>query len=198
MTFLQRGLATAAMAALLGIGSAMAADTTAQADVMKEKSRAVAVGFLDKLRGQLMDALQAGGPTGAIEACKQIAPVAAQQAGEAAGATVMRTSLKIRSPKNVPDAWERATLEQFAARKAAGEPLATMEASTWVDSPQGRSYRYMKAIPTAEMCTQCHGQTIAPAVQAKLHELYPQDRATGFAVGDLRGAVSVNWPAMKH
>src|SRR3954468_18701752 len=84
---------TAAMIAMLGISAASAADTNAQPDVMKDKSRAVAVGFLDKLRGQLMDALQAGGPAGAIEACQQIAPVAAEQAGEAAGATVRRTSL---------------------------------------------------------------------------------------------------------
>jgi hypothetical protein len=186
------------MATLLGIGAAMAADTNAQADALKEKSRAVAVGFQDKLRRQLMDALQAGGPTAAIEACKQIAPAAAQQAGEAAGATVKRTSLKIRNQKSAPDAWERATLEQFAARKEAGEPLATMEAGAWVDGPNGRAYRYMKAIPTGEMCTQCHGRTIAPGVQAKLSDLYPQDHATGFLPGDLRGAVSITWPATKR
>jgi hypothetical protein len=189
---------TAAMIVMLGISAASAADTNAQPDVMKDKSRAVAVGFLDKLRGQLMDALQAGGPTGAIEACQQIAPVAAEQAGEAAGATVRRTSLKLRNSKDAPDAWGKAMLEQFDARKAAGEKPATIEAGAWADGPQGRFYRYMKAIPTGEMCTQCHGQTIAPAVQAKLHELYPRDKATGFAVGDLRGAVSISWPATKR
>jgi hypothetical protein len=198
MRILQTGLGAAAIATLLGIGAAMAADTNAQADALKEKSRAVAVGFQDKLRGQLMDALQAGGPTAAIEACKQIAPAAAQQAGEAAGATVKRTSLKIRNQKSAPDAWERATLEQFAARKEAGEPLATMEAGAWVDGPNGRAYRYMKAIPTGEMCTQCHGRTIAPGVQAKLSDLYPQDHATGFLPGELRGAVSITWPATKR
>jgi hypothetical protein len=73
-----------------------------------------------------------------------------------------------------------------------------MEAGAWVDGPNGRAYRYMKAIPTGEMCTQCYGRTIAPGVQAKLSDLYPQDHATGFLLGDLRGAVSITWPATKR
>ncbi|PPQ31175.1 Tll0287-like domain-containing protein [Rhodopila globiformis] len=184
------------MIALLGIGAAAAADS--QAEILKEKSRAAAASFQDTLRGHLMSAMKAGGTLAAIGACRETAPEAAAKASEAAGATIKRTSLKVRNPNDAPDAWEQATLEQFAARKAAGEKLATMEYGAWVDGPKGRVYRYMKAIPMGEKCTLCHGKTIAPAVQAKLHELYPQDRATGFAPGDLRGAVSITWPATQR
>jgi cytochrome c553 len=54
-----------------------------------------------------------------------------------------------------------------------------------------KTFRMMKAIPTAEVCTQCHGSEIAEPVAAKLDELYPEDQARGFEVGDLRGAFTL-------
>ena len=37
----------------------------------------------------------------------------------------------------------------------------------------------------------CHGTDIKPKVKEKLDELYPEDEATGFFLGDLRGAFVV-------
>ena len=42
-----------------------------------------------------------------------------------------------------------------------------------------------------KLCLGCHGKSIAPEVKAKLAELYPEDKATGFSEGDLRGAFVV-------
>jgi hypothetical protein len=58
----------------------------------------------------------------------------------------------------------------------------------------GRVFRCMKAIPTAELCTTCHGSNLNPAIAARLAELYPADRATRFAVGDIRGAFTIEQP----
>ncbi|MFN7177274.1 MAG: DUF3365 domain-containing protein, partial [Thermaurantiacus sp.] len=57
--------------------------------------------------------------------------------------------------------------------------------------------RYMRAIPTAPQCLACHGpeEAIAPAVRAAIAERYPDDRATGFRAGELRGAFSIGWRA---
>ena len=41
------------------------------------------------------------------------------------------------------------------------------------------------------MCLQCHGQSIAPDVREKLSGLYPEDKATGYREGDIRGAFVV-------
>ena len=49
----------------------------------------------------------------------------------------------------------------------------------------------MKAIPTAPLCLQCHGEAIAPPVAEKITKLYPEDKATGFREGDIRGAFVV-------
>jgi hypothetical protein len=54
---------------------------------------------------------------------------------------------------------------------------------------------YMQAIVTQPLCVACHGTALAPDVASALARLYPSDRATGFAVGDLRGAFVVRWPA---
>ena len=43
------------------------------------------------------------------------------------------------------------------------------------------------------MCTACHGSPdqISPEVKAKLAELYPNDKAVNYKLGELRGAVVV-------
>lgn len=52
-------------------------------------------------------------------------------------------------------------------------------------------HRYMKAIPTEPVCTVCHGRQLPPTLQQAIAAKYPADAATGFEVGDLRGAVYV-------
>ena len=51
-------------------------------------------------------------------------------------------------------------------------------------------FRYAKAIPTGQVCVVCHGVKIAPSIMQKIHEYYPQDAATGFKPGDIRGMFS--------
>jgi len=40
----------------------------------------------------------------------------------------------------------------------------------------------------------CHGEKTDPAVGAKLKTLYPQDQATGYKQGDVRGAFTITQP----
>ena len=54
---------------------------------------------------------------------------------------------------------------------------------------------YVEPIRLLPQCLACHGEQIAPDVAARLHELYPDDQATGFAVGDLRGVFWIEYPA---
>ena len=46
------------------------------------------------------------------------------------------------------------------------------------------------------VCLTCHGrpEDLAPEVRARLQALYPRDQATGYRLGDVRGAVSVKVP----
>jgi hypothetical protein len=49
----------------------------------------------------------------------------------------------------------------------------------------------------APMCVACHGPAdrLDPDVQAILLERYPDDQATGYEPGDLRGVVRATVPA---
>ena len=50
-----------------------------------------------------------------------------------------------------------------------------------------------EAIGTEQVCLNCHAAEIKPDVE-KLLQLYPQDTARGFAVGDIRGAFTLSKP----
>jgi hypothetical protein len=164
--------------------SVLAAEPESQVDA----SRATAAEFMKTLKGELMQAMQAGGPVNAIGVCKIRAPAIAAELGEREGWQVGRTSLKPRNLANAPDEWERARLENFEQRKQAGEDPGQIEYYAVVDQNGQPVFRYMKAIPTAQLCLVCHGEKIDSAVEAKLTELYPRDQARGYKAGDIRGA----------
>ena len=168
----------------------------AEAPPQVAESRAAAAEFMQTLKGELMQGLQAG-PVNAIGVCKLRAPAIAGELGARKGWQVGRTSLKVRNPANTPDDWERAGLESFEQRKQAGEDPATLEYYAVVEQEGKPVFRYMKAIPTAELCLTCHGEKIDPAVVAKLAELYPGDQARGYQAGDIRGAFTFIEPLVQ-
>lgn len=154
-------------------------------------SRATAKEFMQQLKGELQKGMQAGGPVNAIGVCKDEAPRIAATLSERKGLEIGRTSLKVRNPANTPDVWEKAVLEAFEQRKLAGEDPAGIEFYAVAEQQDKTVFRYMKAIPTAELCVVCHGAELAPELEAKLAELYPQDQARGFQPGDIRGAFTI-------
>jgi len=171
----------------LGFAQADEADLKARAD----KSKAAIADFSNNLKNQLQAAIKEGGPVKAISVCNTVAPALAKEESDKYKMHIGRTSLKVRNSKNAPDAWETKVLKAFEERKAKGEPLDTMTYSEVVENNGKKEFRFMKAIPTGEVCLKCHGENIDPAVKAKLDELYPNDKARGFKLGDLRGAFTV-------
>jgi hypothetical protein len=49
----------------------------------------------------------------------------------------------------------------------------------------------MKAIPVGQVCLTCHGSDIAPELRTEINTYYPEDMATGFELGELRGAFTI-------
>lgn len=189
-------LILAAAAALLA-GCATDAPAPKPADMgWVPEARNVATSTPPKLLAVLQEEIAKGGPESAIEVCRDKAPAMARAASEQSGWNVKRVSLRNRNPRAVPDAWERAALEDFDRRAAAKESPATLErAEVTIENGQAVQ-RYMRALPTMPLCTQCHGPAdkLSPAVTAKLKALYPDDRATGYAVGEIRGAMTLRRP----
>lgn len=180
----------------LTLALACALPALANDDALLTEARSVATSIPPKLVEVLVEELTKGGPENAISVCREKAPAMAKSASERTGWAIRRVSLKNRNPKAVPDAWEKAVLEDFDRRVAAGEKPATLEKGETVTVDGKPMYRYMKALPTQELCVQCHGPSdkISAAVQARLKELYPDDKATGFNVGAIRGAITIKKP----
>jgi hypothetical protein len=164
----------------------------AQADDRLARSRAIAAEFQQTLGGELKAAMADGGPVRAIEVCADVAPRIAARFSAETGADVGRTALRVRNPDNAPDAGAQAVLEDFADRVAAG---ATMPIEHFEPRTADGGMRYMSAIVLQPLCATCHGATLAPAVAEAVAERYPHDAATGFEVGELRGAFLIDWPA---
>lgn len=179
----------------LGMALALAlAVPAAQAnDALLEEARKTAMSVPPKLVGVLQKEIDKGGPEGAITVCREMAPKMAKAASEESGWQIRRVSLKNRNPKAAPDAWEKAALEDFDKRAAAGENPAHLEKGEVVDEGGKKTYRYVKALPVQTLCLNCHGpaDTITDAVKAKLAELYPEDKATGYSAGQIRGAMTL-------
>ena len=159
-------------------------------DALFAEARKVAAELPPKLMATLQEELGKSGPEGAISVCKDMAPKAAGDVFQRTGWKVKRVSLKPRNEaRATPDAWEKAALEDFDKRAAGGESPATLEKGEQI----GNEYRYVKALPMQALCISCHGSAdqISPAVKAALAQHYPNDRATGYSVGQIRGVISV-------
>jgi hypothetical protein len=158
-------------------------------------ARQIVKRFAGELQGELKAAVREEGFQHAIGVCKDAAPRIAAKLSAETGWRVARTALRLRNPANAPDPTERKVLNAFLERAAAGEPLAKMDfASEETGSGGGKSFRYIKAIPTGELCLTCHGANVDPELAARIRASYPEDQATGFEVGELRGAFTLSKP----
>lgn len=156
-----------------------------------ERAKAATGDFAAALKSELMNAMQNGGPLAAIDACHLKAPGISAGVSQHHGLQIYRVSSRNRNPANAPNDWQSAVLATFESRKKAGEDPAALIWHTKVELENATEFRFMKAIPTGGLCLQCHGTHIAEPVAERLAQLYPQDKATGFSSGDLRGAFVV-------
>ena len=145
------------------------------------------------LKGELQLAMKSGGPSKAMDVCNIKAPEIAKAVSADKNMAVSRVSLKNRNPvTGKANAWQSTVLNDFETRKAGGEKPDTLAYADIVKTDDGKQeFRFMKAIPTGGMCLTCHGTELKPEVTAKLKSLYPDDKATGYKEGDLRGAFLV-------
>lgn len=145
------------------------------------------------LQQELQAALKKGGPELAVHSCSVRALEVAKEASQKQHMLIRRTSLKLRNLRDAPDKWEQQVLEDFERRAQQGENPAQMERYDMVETNGAKEFRYMKAIaiPKDAPCLLCHGKNIDPELQAKIKGRYPDDEATGYQEGELRGAFSV-------
>lgn len=125
--------------------------------------------------------LESNGAVGAIQVCRDAAPTITDEVSGDASVTVARTSHRLRNPENAPPEWAREIVERASGTR--------VEDATEHVIDLGDRVGVLRPIGTLGMCTTCHGDTSAmdPALIETIAESYPDDEATGFEVGDLRG-----------
>lgn len=137
------------------------------------------------LKAALGAALATGDLIAALDVCSEQAPQMAATVSTQSGITVGRTSEKPRNLANRPTDWQLAVLREWQADKDHGKDISKRE--FYVEQPDG-GFRYMRPILIKPPCLACHGETQSAELKAALEIRYPDDRATGYKLGDLRGA----------
>lgn len=134
------------------------------------------------LMGRVMGVVQEKGAPAAVEVCHGEAGVLTAEVGEEHGVRIGRFSEKLRNADNKPPQWAEAMANEAGDRRLSVGPQQELA----VLSP----------IRIAAPCLTCHGdrQSLEPQVARAITEYYPEDRATGYAEGDLRGWFWVEVP----
>lgn len=129
-----------------------------------------------RLSGKLMSVMSDKGPVAAIEVCQVEAKSMALEVGESANVKIGRTGVRLRNTSNVAPSW--------AKKLVADRTETTVFAKLSNDHAAA-----LLPIKLQAQCLMCHGpsEALAADVKEKLALLYPQDRATGFSEGELRG-----------
>lgn len=143
--------------------------------------------FGEKLKQELQAALAEGGPVNAVNVCAEVAPTLAQESSEKFGFPIGRSSHRVRNTANAPFESLQSYLQKYA-ESGAGAPTEVFEESgSWV---------VIAPIVAQPLCLTCHGDpsTFSPELKSALATRYPDDKATGFEAGDLRGVFWATLP----
>lgn len=114
-----------------------------------------------------------GDPDANAARCEEAAPVDGVRTG--------RTSARLRNPRNAPPAWATGWVGATDGRKAAEVAPRAFDL--------GDRVGLLRPIEVRRRCLGCHApaEALSEGTRTWLRQAYPQDRALGYAVGDLRG-----------
>jgi Tfp pilus assembly protein PilP len=160
---------------------------------IKTELRQDAKEFMETLREVLVKEMQTNGLTAAASVCSDTAQILTTNYAAENEIYIKRVSFRNRNAANYPDEFESKGLKHFEELKNSGTLDETTELFEIVTEGEDKIVRYMKPIFIQAPCLSCHGpgENISPEVKAILTSNYPEDKATGYQAGDLRGAVSV-------
>ena len=138
------------------------------------------------LKKTLVNAIKTRGLVGAVEQCNIEAPIISQNTSTK-NLKVSRIASKNRNPDN------KATLEQVEVLKFFEQEISLGKSpkNLYKVVETQDSMQYLKPIVTGKVCLACHGSNVSGELKAKIKKLYPNDLATGFEEGSLRGAFLV-------
>lgn len=168
-------------------------DTKAEVNTEKlkysEVSEAVIKATFKDLSTALQGAMKEGGVKKAVDFCEgQAIPITNGVANEM-GVTLARVSDKPRNPINAASEYEKELINDYAVQlKSTSENIVL--ASTHRTTEGSDSPTIYKPIIIKGLCLNCHGEvgkTLTEENNAFIKQFYPNDMATGYQEGEVRG-----------
>ena len=158
-----------------------------------EGMRTTSTEFMKTLKGILIKQIQTKGVVQAVSVCSDTAQVLTNNFGLQKGVFIRRVSFKNRNENNYPDDFEKKVLTRFELLKQNNELNDKTEHFEVVKEGEYTYLRYLKPILIQAECLNCHGSKndMMPEVKELIALKYSGDKAVGYNIGDLRGAVSV-------
>ncbi|MEO5560379.1 MAG: DUF3365 domain-containing protein [Dokdonella sp.] len=188
-----------ALAVLAASSNGSAATPDEGATDALTRAQAAATDFSARLRQALQKEIAEKGVAAAVDFCRAEAPVIATAVMAEHDVRLGRVALqgRNRNPANAPGGWQAAALSQFRMSFEQGVAAADLVFVQRDHLPADTQLRLLRGIAMERPCLACHGHDIAPPVAHAIARNYPDDGATGFEMGDLRGALWVEVPAAK-
>jgi hypothetical protein len=138
------------------------------------------------MSSQLKAAMKAGGVPNAVQYCNVAAHPIADSMSQVYNATISRKTNQARNPNNkIQSELEREVFQIFQEKWDTDEKMQPV-----VRHLNGEEVAFFAPIMAQELCLNCHGkmgETLLAANYEHIQSLYPEDEATGYAAGDLRG-----------
>lgn len=141
--------------------------------------------FKKQLQETLLGAMKQG-PAHAVEVCSDRAAKIAIEASKP-GFAVGRSTDKPRNPNNKAYGWQHDAITYFAS-------IGKLEGATFSRRMPSGAIAYAEPITMGPVCLTCHGKNVENELQEKIRARYPQDQATGYEAGQLRG---IFWAVQK-
>jgi hypothetical protein len=151
-------------------------------------AEAAASDLRSTLGTRLLTVVGKEGPVAGIDVCSNEARSLTAEVAARNEVEIGRTSTRLRNPDNAPRPWLKSYLEETA-----GKPAASVASAVY---DLGDRLGVARPLEMAPQCAPCHGDpaSIPAPVKAALEQRYPQDRATGSSVGEVRGVLWVEIP----
>lgn len=156
-----------------------------------EKGKEITGATANSLMKNLSEKMEKGGIAEAVPFCNTMAHPLTDEMANKYDASIKRTSLSVRNEKNQPNEAELKILHQFETSFSNNEPLKPV-----VNLDESGKPHYYGPILLQKKCLACHG-TVGQEVHIKTDSIiksyYPNDKATGYKEGDLRGIWSITF-----
>ncbi|NPA66474.1 MAG: DUF3365 domain-containing protein [Epsilonproteobacteria bacterium] len=169
----------------------VATSVFAQNDYNK-KANEVSKELLKTLGGNLKKELKSNGPVSALKYCSANAYNLTEKVSKKYGEKidVKRISLKPRNPANSASKDEAIILKSMEEMYKVG-----VKPKNIIQEKDGKVIVYKPLIIKKKACIICHGDVAKnkPKLAKEIKNLYPADKATGYKMGDLRGAIVVTF-----